>query len=141
MRGLTWESLPEFNWCDLYAQVAWGLNDPEWEGYSKKDKNRLKKQRIAEARAEVEKYEHRHNLPIGSLLGGEGAGAAPSALSAGGQPAGLVVDAAWSRRRRRPRSPRRRPTTWRCSRRPSRSSHSASRPRSRLPSSEGCRPS
>ena len=33
-------------------------------------------------------------MPIGSLLGGEGAGAAPSALSAGGQPAGLVVDAA-----------------------------------------------
>ena len=88
------DSLPEFNWCDLYAQVAWGLNDPEWAECSKKVKNRRKPLRMAEARAEVAKYEHRHNLPSGSLLGGESAGAAPSALSAGGQPAGLVVDAA-----------------------------------------------
>ena len=46
----------------------------------------VKRKRIDEARIEVAKYELRHKLPSGSLLGGESAGAAPKALSAGGQP-------------------------------------------------------
>ena len=74
------------------AQVAWGLSDPDWEGCSRKERKKLKRERIDLARKELQKHAEDHNLPIGSLLGGEGAGAAPSALSAGGQPAGLVVD-------------------------------------------------
>ena len=53
--------------------MAWGLNDPDWEGCSKKTRNKRKRQKIAEARLEVAKYELRHNLPSGSLLGGESA--------------------------------------------------------------------
>ena len=47
------------------AFAFWKHNtpDPDWAGRSKKAKNRFKKQKIAEARAEVEKYERRHKLP------------------------------------------------------------------------------
>ena len=74
-----------FNWRDLYAQVARGLNDPEWEGYSKKTRNRHKRERIAQARAAVLNYEQRRGLVAGSLTGGEDAGVAPRVPPGQGQ--------------------------------------------------------
>ena len=83
---LKWESLPKFSWTDLYAQVAQGLNDPEWVNYSRKNQNKWKRERIeaaarevaefdrqrmdsvAQARKAVEEYEERHGFEKGSIL-------------------------------------------------------------------------
>ena len=83
---LTWDDLPEFQWSDIYAQVAGGLNDPSWAGWSQKNQNKWKKEKIDAAAAElqefdaakdaqmeiarkaVEEYEERHNLPKGTIL-------------------------------------------------------------------------
>ena len=47
------------------------MNDPQWATFTKKTKNKWKRQRLEEARKEVEEYEARHNLAPGGLLGGE----------------------------------------------------------------------
>ena len=83
---LTWDDMPEFAWTDLFAQVAAGLNDPDWAGWSKKTRNKFKRERIAtaakeleeydrlrderleEARKAVEEYEVRNDIPKGSIL-------------------------------------------------------------------------
>ena len=46
-----WEDLPEFNWCDLYGQIAWGLDDPEWACYNKKTRNKYGGMELQDARA------------------------------------------------------------------------------------------
>ena len=83
---LKWESLPPFSWTDLYAQVAEGLKDPSWVGFSQKNQNKWKRERIdaaarevaefdrqrmdsvAQARKAVEEYEERNGYPKGSIL-------------------------------------------------------------------------
>ena len=82
MDGLTWDDLPEFNWCDIYCKLAWGLDDPSWAGYNKKTKNKWRRERVAEAERALREQEAKHNLPAGSLLGEGGAGAAPCASPA-----------------------------------------------------------
>ena len=67
-----------FSWCDLYALS----NDPAWATWSKRSRNRAKRELLARAQRELLEYEKRHGLATGSLRGGEGAGAAPCARPA-----------------------------------------------------------
>ena len=53
--------LPEFSWTDLYAKVAEGLNDPDWDGYSKKNRNAFKRIKIQEAAEELAKYDKKRD--------------------------------------------------------------------------------
>ena len=65
---LNWEQLPTFNWCDLYTQVGYGLDDPEWCGWSKKSRNKAKREKIREAEREMRDYEarcHRRATKLG----------------------------------------------------------------------------
>eukprot|EP00959_Pyramimonas_sp_CCMP1952_P214351 4485311-Pyramimonas_sp.AAC.1 len=50
MGNLAWDQMPEFDWCDVRSQIAWGLNDPARAGYSKETRNRMKREKTAEAR-------------------------------------------------------------------------------------------
>ena len=61
-----------------------GLNNPSWAGYSKKTRNRWKREMIEQAAAEVAAYESRHGLKAGGLLGDGGTGATPCASVADG---------------------------------------------------------
>ena len=68
--------------------MAWGLDDPSWEGYTKRTRGKWKREEIAKAEKLIQDYEQRHNLAGGSLLGRVGTGAAPCAPPAQGALAG-----------------------------------------------------
>ncbi|CAK0849555.1 unnamed protein product, partial [Prorocentrum cordatum] len=69
---MTWEKIPGFNWCDICSQIARGLNGPDWAGYSKKTRGRMKREKLDEARVAMLSYEQRRELGAGSLSGGPG---------------------------------------------------------------------
>ena len=56
MPDLNWDQLPTFEWSDLYTQVAWGLDDPEWRSWSKKSRNQAKRKMVADAEKEIRAY-------------------------------------------------------------------------------------
>ena len=81
---LSWDDLPEFDWTDLYGQCY----NPEWANWSKKARNKAKRELLERAQTSLLEYERRHGLAAGSLLGAGGAGVAPCANRAeeGGPP-------------------------------------------------------
>ena len=66
----------------VHTQVSWGLDDPAWRTWSKKSRNKAKREKIEDAEREIRDYEARCNLPDGSLSGGLGARVALRALPA-----------------------------------------------------------
>ena len=88
VKGLTFQGLPEWNWCDLYGQVAGWLEPYDMTGYNKKTRNKYKNQHMERIKRELADYEQRNGLTRGTLSGGGGAGAALRAAPAGGGAAG-----------------------------------------------------
>eukprot|EP00959_Pyramimonas_sp_CCMP1952_P069952 1460496-Pyramimonas_sp.AAC.1 len=59
---MTWDEMPEFNWCDICSHMKWGLSDPARAGYSKRTRGAHEREKLEEARAAMLDYGQRRKL-------------------------------------------------------------------------------